>query len=67
MIVYLNNEPVELVQDASLYSLLQLKELSEKKGIAVAVNNKVISATQWQTTPLTQNDKVLVISATKGG
>lgn len=67
MNVYLNNEQVALDDGVSLYSLLEKKELHQKKGIAVAINNKVISTANWQTQTLAENDKVLVISATKGG
>jgi len=67
MIVYLNNEQVVLSDEASLHALLEEKGLDQKKGIAVAVNNKVIRATEWASKQLSENDKVLVISATKGG
>jgi sulfur carrier protein len=67
MIVYINNEKVTLANGASLFSLLDEKKLIQKKGIAVAVNNKVISAANWQKELLSENDKVLIISATKGG
>ncbi len=67
MIVYLNDEQIELRGEVSLYSLLEEKGFCQKKGIAVAVNNQVISAANWQSELLSDNDKVLVISATKGG
>ncbi|WP_462318787.1 sulfur carrier protein ThiS [Marinilabilia sp.] len=67
MIVYLNNKQVVLSDEASLYVLLEEKGLDRKKGIAVAVNNKVIKAAEWPSRQLSENDKVLVISATKGG
>jgi sulfur carrier protein len=44
-----------------------MENLSSKSGIAVAVNNTVIKKTDWDQTLLGENDKILVISATKGG
>lgn len=67
MNVYLNNEQVVLSDKASLHTLLKKKGFSEKKGIAVAVNNKVINAANWASQQLSDNDKILVIAATKGG
>ncbi|WP_405397122.1 sulfur carrier protein ThiS [Maribacter sp. Asnod2-G09] len=37
------------------------------KGIAVAVNENIISKTEWNIKTLNENDEVLVIRATQGG
>ncbi|WP_324027068.1 sulfur carrier protein ThiS [Maribacter sp. BPC-D8] len=37
------------------------------KGIAVAVNENIITKTEWHTKTLNENDEVLVIRATQGG
>jgi sulfur carrier protein len=37
------------------------------KGIAVAVNEHIISKTEWHIKTLHENDEVLVIRATQGG
>ncbi|MEP2279484.1 sulfur carrier protein ThiS [Maribacter sp.] len=37
------------------------------KGIAVAVNENIISKTEWNAKTLNENDEVLVIKATQGG
>ena len=67
MNVYLNNDTVSIDSGASLHTVLEIKGFSEKKGIAVAVNNSVINRESWAQTLLADNDKILVISATKGG
>ncbi len=67
MKVYLNSEPITLDKGMSLYHLLSLKDFIDQKGIAVAVNNKVIRKQEWGSNVLNENDKVLIISATKGG
>ena len=51
----------------TLLELLQQQQLSEKKGIAVAVNNQVVPKAQWKATALQNKDNVLVIEATQGG
>lgn len=39
----------------------------QTSGIAVAINQEIISKNTWQTTQLQQNDTVLIIKATQGG
>lgn len=53
--------------ESNLQSVLIETGFSEQKGIAVAVNNSVVPRAQWGTHILQENDKVLVIQATKGG
>jgi len=36
-------------------------------GIAVAVNETVVSKTQWSDFHLKENDQILIITATQGG
>lgn len=43
-------------------------ELPEKQnGIAVAVNQTVVSKNQWPTFSLSPSDAILIITATQGG
>lgn len=52
---------------SSLEELI-FSEMSEKtRGIAVAINNQVIPQHAWATTLLSNNDSILIISATQGG
>ena len=51
----------------SLEALLQLEGAASSKGIAVALNNRVIPKTEWAAQPLQENDTVLIITATQGG
>lgn len=67
MNVYLNNEPVVAGEDVSLSELLHSRNLGEKMGIAVAVNNSVIRKRDWTTTNLKENDNILIITAIQGG
>jgi sulfur carrier protein len=67
MKVKINNEDESLTTGSSLYYLLKKKGFLEQKGIAIAVNNEVISKAEWKLTILLNNDKITVIKATQGG
>ncbi|MCS6827886.1 MAG: sulfur carrier protein ThiS [Caldilinea sp.] len=40
---------------------------SDRAGIAVAVNGKVIARSRWQEHPLQPNDRVEIVKAVAGG
>ena len=63
----INHNKTELKEKSSLFILLQLQDLSEKKGIAVAVNNKVVPRSKWNSHILNSNDSITIIKATQGG
>ncbi|MDA3883891.1 MAG: sulfur carrier protein ThiS [Bacteroidales bacterium] len=67
MIIYLNSKSLDVSNALVLSSLLEEKQLISKKGIAVAINNSLIQKAKWAHTILKENDKIIVISATKGG
>jgi sulfur carrier protein len=67
MEVIINHNKTDLQEASSLLHLLQTQSLSEKKGIAVAVNNKVIPKTNWAAHILKEKDSITVIKATQGG
>lgn len=52
---------------ASLEQLLLSENLKKEKGIAVALNNQVIPQNDWDSTLLSPNDTILIITATQGG
>ncbi|MCJ7933724.1 MAG: sulfur carrier protein ThiS [Chryseobacterium sp.] len=51
----------------NLEALLAMELPGKKKGIAVAVNNRIIPLSAWAQTILNNNDSVLIITATQGG
>jgi len=67
MNIYFNSDPVAIGDNISLDALLVSKDFDTKTGIAVAVNNSVVGRQDWKSHILKENDKVLVISAVKGG
>jgi len=67
MRIFFNKEVTELDGKASLFSVLESKGLHSRKGVAVAVNNEVISKSSWEIFNLKEADQVTVITATQGG
>ncbi len=39
----------------------------QSNGIAVAINDNIIKKNDWETHPLKDNDKILIIRSTQGG
>jgi sulfur carrier protein len=37
------------------------------KGLAIAVNQTIVSQANWETEPLNQGDQIIIITATQGG
>jgi sulfur carrier protein len=66
MNVFINNEQ-KTSEAVSISALLEEIKLGSPKGIAVAVNNEVISKAAWEKYQLKENDKVTIIRATQGG
>jgi sulfur carrier protein len=67
MTVSVNNQLVDTLPSASLGSLLTQLALSQKKGIAVAVNNVIVPRATWEQFSLSGNEKITVLQATQGG
>ena len=68
MIVYLNNNQVELSQSKSITDILTEDfNIPESKGLAVAVNQEVIPKANWSNYLLKEQDKLTIIRATQGG
>lgn len=67
MEITVNNQEITVDSHLILSDYLASKELNEKQGIAVAVNERVIARNDWQSHELTENDRVLIIHATQGG
>jgi sulfur carrier protein len=67
MTIRLNDQERVVVDAATLGFLLGELGLTERRGVAVAVNDAVVSRSSWSTRQLVENDRVLVIQATQGG
>lgn len=64
--VNVNNTAHTFNSPSTLHDLLAQLDISEK-GIAVAINNQIISRTEWNRRELTEGENVLIIRATQGG
>lgn len=51
----------------NLDALMAMEIPEKKKGIAVALNNRIIPQSVWLNTFLKHNDSILIITATQGG
>jgi sulfur carrier protein len=67
MTIRLNDTIRTLASETTLHGLLKELGLSERKGVAVAVNDTVVPRTTWAHRLLAEADRVLVIHATQGG
>lgn len=64
--VKVNNLSKEIIENCSVAQLLQQLHQPEN-GIAVAINQQIISKPSWNQHFLNQGDDVLIIQATQGG
>ena len=67
MTITVNDEAQSLESESSLQDLLASLELVDKTGIAVAVNESVVTRTAWPDCSLNESDRVTIIQATQGG
>lgn len=54
-------------EQLDLTDLLEALEVEQRRGVAVAVNNRVIPRSQWAEHRLEEGDAVEIIRATQGG
>ena len=52
---------------SSLEELVLFKTKGQIKGVAVALNQRVIPKPQWSETKLNNQDNILLLTATQGG
>ncbi|WP_405383045.1 sulfur carrier protein ThiS [Maribacter sp. LLG6340-A2] len=64
--IWVNQQRVEIEEDVTILRLLEHLD-SPKSGIAVAIQNAIVSKNLWESTVLSNDDNVLIIQATQGG
>lgn len=64
--IHVNGER-EPLSASTVAELLALKEISEHRGIAVALNGAVVRRAEWNSTPLKAGDKIEIVHARQGG
>jgi sulfur carrier protein len=64
--ILVNETPIEIEESTNLYQLLEKMKIP-MDGIAIAINNQIISKNSWETKQFKGNDTILIIKATQGG
>ncbi|TNJ47097.1 sulfur carrier protein ThiS [Tamlana fucoidanivorans] len=64
--IKVNQCAIDVENNCDVFQLLEKIE-SPKEGIAVAINNKIVSKPQWSSQTFNDNDSILIIQATQGG
>ncbi|GGF01234.1 sulfur carrier protein ThiS [Hymenobacter cavernae] len=67
MVFYVNNKPHEAAVEPTLAAALTELQLADQRGVAVAVNDRVVPRTDWASYALQAQDRITVIRATQGG
>ncbi|MDG1138854.1 MAG: sulfur carrier protein ThiS [Opitutales bacterium] len=67
MNVFVNDARYETQNNVDLKSFLHSLELEDFSGWAIALNEEVISATDFDQMVLKNDDRLLLIQATQGG
>jgi sulfur carrier protein len=65
--ISINDKTYSLTNAQSLTDLFSSLNMDVAKGVAVALNNKVIPRTEWNNYIVNKNDKIILIKATQGG
>jgi len=66
IIVNVNETPLKIDKHTNVFQLLE-KTNTGIDGIAVAINNKIVSKSDWEIQQFKNNDAILIITATQGG
>lgn len=67
MIIFLNNEPLDVPGDSiTVADLMEFKNI-KPQATAIAINNKIIRKDAWNVTAIPENSHVTVITAAFGG
>lgn len=67
MEVFINQQSYKLGRNSSLSAVLTALEITAARGIALAVNNKIVPRSRWDKFPLQEKDRITLIRATQGG
>lgn len=65
--VFINQQKFQLPETGTLAGVLPLLHIQQADGVAIAVNEVVISRGEWEECVLKNGDRVFVIRATQGG
>ena len=66
MTIYINSKQQEIPEQITIQEALSLLNITAS-GIALAINNDIISKHSWEQHHLKHQDKLTIIRATQGG
>ncbi len=66
MTINVNNQSQSISENSSIAILLEQIHITPN-GIAIAINNEIISKEKWDQVILNAEDQVTIIKATQGG
>ncbi len=64
--ITVNKEVKEIPSNANIQQVLTQLDIAQQ-GIAVAINESIVTKSAWTSTELNANDDLLIIKATQGG
>jgi sulfur carrier protein len=64
--IKVNDSPHQLEESSSIETVLNKLSITSH-GIAIAINQTIITKSDWNTQLLKEEDEVLIIKATQGG
>ena len=64
--IKINDSPHQLEESSSIETVLNKLSITSH-GIAIAINQTIITKSDWNTQLLKEEDEVLIIKATQGG
>ncbi len=67
MDITINGKPHRVQDNCNLIEVLQEAQITNQFGIAIAVNNIVISKIEWEKYTVNNKDNILIINAIFGG
>lgn len=66
MQIFINDHETTCKENSTLKDILLAHDIPPL-NIAIAVNNTVIPKVQWDTTPIQNGNKIIIIKAVQGG
>ena len=68
MNLQINGEPRDVsAEEPTVAELLDALEIDQRQGLAVAVNDRVVTRSKWEEATVGEGDAVEIIRATQGG
>lgn len=65
--IVVNGNALDFIQEETLTDLLRRINIPHRQGVAIAINNKVVTKSLWEKTIIYNNDTILIINASQGG